>query len=88
MLLVARQNYCDRLVLSEAVRQFEFISSKILGVVFNCTSEHVGNYRKGYYKRYYGKGNYRRYYHRYYGYGKTYENNDRSVAEAPAGSTK
>ena len=81
ILLVARQNYCDRIVLAEAVRQFEFISSKILGVVFNCTSEHVGNYRKGYYKRYYGK----RYYHRYYSrYAKTYENSDRTVAEAPA----
>ena len=77
MLLVVRQNYCDRVVLAEAVRQFEFISSKILGVVFNCTNEHGGNYGKGYYKSYY----HRRYYKRYYSkYGKTYENNDRSVA--------
>ena len=82
MLLVVRQNYCDRLVLSEAVRQFEFISSKILGVVFNCTSEHGGNYSKGYYKRYY-----KRYYRRYgygYGYGRTYENSDRTVTAAEA----
>ena len=61
ILLVVRQNYCDRVSLAEAVRQFDFIHSKILGVVFNCTSEHSGNYGKGYYKRYY-----RRYYHRYY----------------------
>ena len=61
ILLVVRQNYCDRVSLSEAVRQFDFIHSKILGVVFNCTSEHSGNYGKGYYKRYY-----RHYYHRYY----------------------
>ena len=60
ILLVVRQNYCDRISLSEAVHQFDFIHSKILGVVFNCTSEHSGNYGKGYYKRYY-----RRYYHRY-----------------------
>lgn len=80
MLLVVRQNFCDRLALSEEVRQFEFINSKILGIVFNCTSEHGGNYGKKYNKRYYG----RRYYYRYYNkYGRTYENNDRSVAEAP-----
>lgn len=68
MLLVVRQNYCDRVALAEAVRQFEFIHSKILGTVFNCTSEHGGNYGKGYYKRYYK------------GYSKSYENNDRTVA--------
>ena len=79
MLLVVRQNYCDRLVLSDAVRQFEFINSKILGVVFNCTNEHAGNYGKGYYKHYY-----RRYYKRYYDkYGKSYANNNRTVVEAP-----
>ena len=61
ILLVVRQNYCDRISLSEAVHQFDFIQSKILGVVFNCANEHNGNYGKGYYKRYY-----RRYYHRYY----------------------
>ena len=64
MLLVVRQNYCDRIVLSEAVRQFEFINTRILGVVFNCTTEHTGKYGKGYYKRYY-----KRYYR---GYGKSY----------------
>lgn len=74
MLLVVRQNYCDRVVLSEAVRQFEFINSKILGVVFNCTNEHGGNYGKGYYKRYY-KSYYRR-------YGKSYADNNRSVSAA------
>ena len=76
ILLVVRQNYCDRNVLSDAARQFEFIQAKTLGVVFNCTSENGG---KGYYKRYY-----KRYYK---GYGKRYENNDRSVA-APVGKTK
>ena len=68
MLLVVRQNYCDRVVLNETVQQFAFINAKILGIVFNCTSEQAGKYyRKGYYKRY-GK----RYYKRYgkdYGYG-------------------
>jgi len=67
ILLVVRQNYCDRITLGETVRQFEFINSKILGVVFNCTSEYGGKYGKGYYKRYY-----RRYYKSYRKYGKPY----------------
>ena len=69
MLMVVRQNYCDRNVLADTVRQFEFINSKILGVVFNCTSDNGG---KGYYKKYYKKY--------YKGYAKSYENNDRAVA--------
>ena len=79
MLLVVRQNYCDRLVLGEATRQFNFIEAKILGAVFNCTSEHGtrygGGYYKRYYRRYYKKGYYRKGYGRY-----NYENNDRSVS--------
>ncbi len=55
MLLVVRQNGCDRVILSETVRQFEFINAKILGVIFNGTSEESGNYGKGYYKSYYQK---------------------------------
>jgi capsular exopolysaccharide synthesis family protein len=72
ILLVVRQNYCDRVVLTEAVRQFNFINATTLGVVFNCTSERSGGkYGKRYYKRYYKR----------YGksYGSYYENNDRSV---------
>ena len=62
MLLVVRQNYCDRVVLKDAVRQFQFINAKMLGVVYNCATENSGRYGKGYYKRYY-----RRYYRSYYG---------------------
>ena len=76
ILLVVRQNYCDRNMLSDAARQFDFIQAKTLGVVFNCTSENGG---KGYYKRYY-----KRYYK---GYGRSYENGERSVA-APSGKAK
>lgn len=73
MLLVVRQNYCDRTVLSNAVRLFAFLkNNKILGVVFNCTSEHTGKYGKNYYRRYY-RGYYRRYYK------SSYENHQRSV---------
>ena len=62
MLMVVRQNYCDRLVLNNAVRQFEFVDSKILGVVFNCTHEDSSFGRK-YGKKYYKK------YGKVYGYG-------------------
>ena len=67
ILLVVRQNYCDRNILADTVRQFDFINAKTLGVVINCTNEHSG---QGYYKKYYK------------GYAKSYENNDRSVAPA------
>ena len=74
LLIVVRQNYCDRTALSNAVRLFSFINLKVLGVVFNCTSEHSGKYgySKNYYRRYY-RGYYRRYYR------SSYENHQRSV---------
>ena len=53
ILLVVRQNYCDRVVLSDAVRQFEFVDSKLLGFVLNCTSDEGSSYRRRYYKKYY-----------------------------------
>ncbi len=54
MLLVVRQDYCDRNALLATVNQFEFIESKILGVVYNCASESTGRYG---YKNYYYKKN-------------------------------
>ena len=76
MLLVVRQNYCERNILADTVRQIDFIHAKTLGVVFNCTNDHEGNYGKGYYKRYYKR--YGKHYYR--GYARSYENNDRKVA--------
>ncbi len=58
MLLVVRQNYCDRIALNYAVNQLEFVDAKILGTVFNYTNETS----KGYGNRKY----YRKYYSRYY----------------------
>ena len=77
MLLIVRQNYCNRIALSDAVHQFDFIGTKMLGVVFNCTSEGTGKgyYKKGYYKKGYYRGYYRKYAH------SNYENNDRTVEE-------
>ena len=66
MLLVVRQHYCQRPVLSAAVRQFDFVESRILGVVYNCTIDEGHGYGYGYYKRYYRKY-YGRYGHKYEG---------------------
>ena len=54
MLLVVRQDLCDRIALNNTVRQFEFVDAKVLGVVFNCATEDNG-YGNKYYKRYYKK---------------------------------
>lgn len=62
MLVVVRQDYCDRIALNSAIRQFEFVDAKVLGIVFNCTSDNGGGYGKKYYKKYYRKS-----YHSYYG---------------------
>jgi Mrp family chromosome partitioning ATPase len=56
MLLVVRQNQCDRHSLGAAIRQFEFVGSRILGVVFNCVGQdgtRYGKYRYRYYRKYY-----------------------------------
>ncbi len=55
MLLVVRQNYCDRISLGATVSQFEFVGAKILGVVFNCAVESENQYSKRYYRKYYKK---------------------------------
>jgi len=52
ILVVVRQNLCDRLALNAAIRQFEFVDAKILGVIFNCTTEDGSKYGKRYYKNY------------------------------------
>lgn len=62
MLLVVRQNYCNRPALSDTSHQFEFINARVLGIVFNGTSESDGKYGKKYYKKY---GKYGKYYGRY-----------------------
>lgn len=52
MLMVVRQNYGNRVAYADAVRQFEFVGAKILGVVYNCSTESAGTYGKKYYKKY------------------------------------
>ncbi|MBE6916276.1 MAG: polysaccharide biosynthesis tyrosine autokinase [Ruminococcaceae bacterium] len=76
MLLVVRQNYCNRIALRETLRQFAFVGARILGIVFNYASEEAAGYSykylHRYYKRYgYGYG-YHGYYRSYRGYGRSY----------------
>lgn len=63
MLLVVRQDYCTTVAMADALEQFEFVESKILGIVMNCISEGGSKYGKKYYKKYYSKYKYR--YHNY-----------------------
>jgi Mrp family chromosome partitioning ATPase len=72
MLLVVRQNYCNRVAVRGALRQFAFMECKILGVVANSTTEGGDGYGKKYYKKYGAYGKYGR--GRYYGYGRSVEN--------------
>ena len=61
VLFVVRQNYCNRVVYNAAVRQFEFVGARILGVIYNCASDSRTNYGKKYGKKYgmkYEKGIY------------------------------
>lgn len=52
ILLVVRQNYCNRSLLSAAVKQFGFVETRILGVVLNCATEESRGYGKYYYRGY------------------------------------
>lgn len=59
MVLVVSQNYCNRRSFVNSVNQFDFVDSRILGIVVNRVVEksHRYNkygYKKGYYKGYYG----------------------------------
>ena len=69
ILLVVRQNRCDRGSLKNAARQFDFVGAKLLGLVFNCVSERSGSYGK--YYNYYNNG-----YSKYSKYSKAAEVSD------------
>lgn len=65
VLLIACQNYGNRIAFTAAVNQFEFIESRILGVVLNRASDNSKGYGYRYSKRYYKRYGYRS----RYGYG-------------------
>ena len=60
LLLVVRQDYCNRVALTSAVRQFEFVGTKIIGINYNCAKDHGSRYSKRYYSKY-GKRYYKSY---------------------------
>jgi capsular exopolysaccharide synthesis family protein len=65
MIVVVRQDYADRNLLSDAVQQLRYNEVKILGFVMTC-AQHESKYYKYKYKKYYKKN----YHHGYrYGYG-------------------
>lgn len=82
VLMVIRQDYCNRTAIENAVKQLEFVNAKILGIVFNATYDDgfVGKY---YYRgNYYGKKGYGYGYGYRYGYRRPYyENNYEASAE-------
>lgn len=49
-LLVVRQQYCDKKIFRGMVRQFNFLDAKVLGVIYNCSTDGTGLYKKYYYK--------------------------------------
>ena len=61
MLMVVRQNHCNRVDLNATLRQLAFVNAKVLGVVFNGVADTGKSYGKKYYNRYYrGYGHYYR----------------------------
>ena len=65
VLMVVRQDYCNRTAIENALKQLEFVNAKILGVIFNAT------YDDGFGKKYYYKSKYygnKKYYGYRYGY--------------------
>ena len=64
VLVVVRQNHCNRLALNMTLRQLAFVDAKVLGVVFNAVADEGRPYGRKYYRYY--KNRYGRYYNRYY----------------------
>lgn len=63
VLMVVRQNYCNSVAFKDALRQFEFVNSRILGIVVNCAQNRgKSKYRDSHYaqdNKYYGKRYYK-----------------------------
>lgn len=57
IVLVVRENYCSRPALSSAINQFEFVGTKVLGLVLNFAEDTGKGYGKNY-KKYYKYGYY------------------------------
>ena len=46
MIVVVRQNYCNRRALADAMRQMDFLQVKVLGFVVNCVEIKQRSYKK------------------------------------------
>lgn len=61
MIVVVRQNYCDRASVDEVIRQLRFVNAKILGFVMTGADTHAKTYKRygnyGDYKQHGGKDN-------------------------------
>lgn len=67
MVMVVRQDYADKRLLDDAVRQLRFNEANIIGFVMTCAENDTKYYKKYYKKRgYYGR-KYGHYYGHYYG---------------------
>lgn len=73
VILVACQDYGTRVALRNAVNQFEFIGTKLLGVVMNRASDR---------KKKYGYRNYYKHYYKNYGYYSHYDSYESSYEDA------
>lgn len=71
ILVVVRQNYCNRVALDDSIHQFEFVEGKILGFLMTYTTENGAGYGKKYYKKYYKR------YGKYYKYADSREQGKR-----------
>ena len=59
LLIVVRQDYCNKVVFESAIREFEFADTKILGIVMNHSHDDGYSKRYGKYRKYYKKYRYR-----------------------------
>lgn len=90
LLLVVRQNYCNRIALKDAVWQFDSVGCKVLGVVVNCSYDDANSkYKYGKYKkygyRYYRSNRYsRQYYRQAYGADRTVKDRAQRATQTDA----
>lgn len=78
MLVVVRENYCNRPALKSTIKQLEFVGSRILGIVLNCDADNGSSYGKKYK---YGSKRY------YSAYEESYDIAQRSAKKASAKKT-
>ena len=90
ILMVVRQNHCNRIALNMTLRQLAFVDAKVLGVVFNAVADEGRSYGNKYYRYYksrYGRyySRYYRHYHHYYGH---YYNRSQNSGDSAKKDTK